>query len=165
MSLSSHESSARMSLQVCSCIMASISSSAGTLISPWVTEFKKQRKNPEKQGPFVSFTLMQRSALLHASLCPRAHVFKHQLLKWLTTKYLKCQSLLTKSTEGKYQSFKWNTGCLQLRCYYDVTLAVFSRDDLCVSVRIYTQSKHTDVNMHLRDNGVSVRSMMREKWL
>lgn len=81
---------------------------------------------------------------------PWAHVFKHQLLKRLTTKYLKRQSLLTKSTEGKYKSFKWNTGCLQLQCHTD-TLAVLSRDYLHISI----QSKQTDRNTHAWDSGVS----------
>lgn len=95
-------------------------------------------------------------------LClPSAHVFKHQLL---TAKYLKRQSLVTKSTEGKYKSFKWNTGCPQLWCH-TAALEVFSRDYLCVSVHIYVQSKHADMNMHPEDHGVSARSVMREKWL
>lgn len=60
-----------------------------------------------------------------AALClPWAHVFKHQLLKWLTTKCLKRRRLLAETAEETCESFKRRWGCPPGWCH---TVAVFCR--------------------------------------
>lgn len=113
---SSHESSSRSlwspETWPCSSIIASISSSAGTLISPWVTEFKKQRKT----GAICQLYCDAVPCL------PSAHVFKHQLLKWLTTKCLKRRTFTHRKPLKKSVNLSNKTQAVPNLRMFDLTL-------------------------------------------